>query len=112
MELPLRPAGQGCELRLRVTSRGGRDAVVGLVLDATGAVRLAVKVATAAEGGKANAAVLRLVARSLAIAPSAVELKTGAGARQKTLHLALDAATAEARLRAVLDASGEDREDR
>jgi uncharacterized protein YggU (UPF0235/DUF167 family) len=49
---------------------------------------LRVRVAAAAADGAANAAVVALVARALAIPKSAVRIATGQTARLKRLHLA------------------------
>ncbi|MGE3693306.1 MAG: DUF167 domain-containing protein [Novosphingobium sp.] len=47
--------------------------------------RLTVHVRAIAEGGKANAAVLALVAKAAGVAPSRVTLLRGAGSREKLL---------------------------
>lgn len=50
--------------------------------------RLLVKVRTKPEDGKANAAVLALLARALGIAPSRLELLRGATGRDKLVRIA------------------------
>ena len=77
------------ELLVRATPRGGRDEVSGLVLDAAGEVWLAVRVTPPAQGGKANEAVLRLLARTLGVPRSRLELTAGISARSK--RIAVDA---------------------
>lgn len=49
--------------------------------------RLAVRVGAVAEDGRANRAVIALVARALGIAPSRITLLRGATARDKVLHI-------------------------
>ena len=83
-------------LAVRVTPRGGRDAVEGWTADANGRPLLHLRVAAAAADGAANAAVIALVARSLRLPKSAVWIARGDTARIK--HLELDG-TSEADLR-------------
>lgn len=82
----------GIELALKVTPRAGRDRVEGVVVDAAGAAWLAVKVAAPAEGGKANRAVLALLAERLGVPASVAELSAGANARWKRILVSGDAA--------------------
>lgn len=51
--------------------------------------RLAVRVAAPAQEGKANSALVRLVAAAAKVAPSTVTVTHGAGARLKLLELPL-----------------------
>jgi hypothetical protein len=80
------------ELRfaVRVTPRGGRDAIDGWAKDAAGNEHLKVRLRAAAEGGKANAALVDLVAKSLAVPRSAVAISSGAKARLKIIRVAGD----------------------
>jgi len=58
------------------------------------------------EGGRANEAVVELVAELLGVKPRQVELKRGASSRSKTLEVAgLEAGEAERRLAAALEAA-------
>jgi uncharacterized protein YggU (UPF0235/DUF167 family) len=74
-------------LTVRVTPRGGRDAVDGWSADAAGRPVLKLRVSAAASDGAANAAVVALVARSLGIRRSAVRIVAGETARVKRLKL-------------------------
>ena len=85
---------------VRVTPKGGRDAVEGWTRDAAGRPVLKVRVAAAAADGAANAAVLALVARSLKLPKSAVRLVAGQSARLKRL----EAEVSEAELTAAFGA--------
>jgi uncharacterized protein len=69
------------ELRVRVTPRAVRNEVAG---ERDGVVL--VRVTAAPEGGKANAATCKVIARALGIAPSRVTVARGAGSRQKSLR--------------------------
>jgi uncharacterized protein (TIGR00251 family) len=70
------------ELRVRVTPRANRNEIAG---ERDGV--LLVRVTAPPEGGRANDAVCRVVARALRIAPTRVRLVRGASARQKVLRL-------------------------
>lgn len=72
----------GARIAVRVTPRGGRDA---LTLDEAGAIH--VRVTAPPEDGKANAAVRKLLARALGIAPTRLTLTGGASSRDKVFRL-------------------------
>jgi uncharacterized protein YggU (UPF0235/DUF167 family) len=75
----------GLEVRVRVTPRGGRDAIdgVGPLSDRTLILKLRVRAVP--EDGAANEAVRRILARALDVATAAVSLRAGPTARIKTL---------------------------
>jgi uncharacterized protein YggU (UPF0235/DUF167 family) len=91
----------GLEVRVRVTPRGGRDAIdsVGEISD--GRAVLKVRVRAAPEGGAANEGVRRLLAKALQASASSVSLEAGATARLKTFLIAGDGAALAARLAAL-----------
>ena len=68
---------------VRVTTRGGRDAVEGVGVEG----ELLVRVRAAPADGAANAAVLRAIAAACAVAPSRVTLARGATARVKQIEI-------------------------
>lgn len=74
-------------LAVRVTPKGGRDAVDGWTVDAAGRPLLKVRVAAAASEGEANAAVVALIAKALGRPKSAVRLVAGHTARAKRLEI-------------------------
>ena len=81
-------------LRLRVSPGARRTHVVGRHGDAW-----KVRVAAPPEGGRANEAVVRLVAETLSLPRDAVTLVSGHGARDKIIELAgLDQTQIEQRL--------------
>ena len=93
-------------LTVRVTPRGGRDAVEGWGRDETGRPALKLRVAAAAADGAANAAVIALLARTLRRPKSAVRVVRGDTARVKQVEIdGLDAAEAWGRLGAPPDGS-------
>ena len=87
-------AAPSTRLRLRVSPGGRADAVIGPYGDGW-----KVRVAAAPEDGKANEAVLRLLARRLALPRRRIELVSGQSSRDKIVELTgIDEAEAERRL--------------
>lgn len=89
----------GLRLKVRLTPRGGRDAVDGIEQRADGEVWLKARVSAVPENGKANEALLRFLARQLKLPGSALTIASGATARFKTVAIEGDAANLDARLR-------------
>lgn len=81
------PAVQPHRLTVRVTPKGGRDAVDGWVLDEAGRPLLKLRVSAPAAEGAANAAVIALVAKALKVRKSAVRIAAGETARVKRLEI-------------------------
>jgi hypothetical protein len=80
-------------IAVRVTPRGGRDAVEGWSADEAGRPVLKLRVAAAAAEGQANAAVIALLAKALGRPKSAVRVVRGETARVKQVEVeGLDAA--------------------
>lgn len=75
-------AQPGARIAVRVTPRGGRDA---LTVDQDG--RILIRVAAAPTDGKANEAVRRVLAGALGVPPSRLTLLRGAAARDKLFLL-------------------------
>jgi uncharacterized protein YggU (UPF0235/DUF167 family) len=88
----------GLALSVRLTPKGGRDAIEGIERRADGKTVLKARVRAAASEGVANAALIRLVATTLGVAPSRVTLLAGASARVKRLKIEGDAVALAARL--------------
>lgn len=81
----LRP--DGVRLHLRVTPNAGLDRIDGMEMRDDGATVLRVRVKAVPDKGKANAAVIVLLAKALGVPKSAIALVAGDTARQKTLHV-------------------------
>ncbi len=77
----------GVALDVRLTPRGGRDAVEGVERRADGRLVLKARVRAAPFEGQANDALCRLVAHELGVAPRQVEITAGEGARIKRLRI-------------------------
>ena len=91
----------GVRLAIKLTPRAGRDAVQGIEVDAQGQAWLAVRVTAAPESGKANAALIKLLAKRWGLPASAVRLVSGATSRRKLLHVAGAPQTLLAQLEAI-----------
>ena len=72
---------------VRLTPRGGRDAIDGVAQLADGRSVLKVRVRAAAGEGEANVALLKLIAKTLGVAVRDVSLVAGASARLKHLRI-------------------------
>jgi len=74
-------------LTVRVTPRGGRDAVEGWILDAARRPALRLRVAAAAADGAANTAVAALLAKALDLPRSRIAIVRGTSARLKQIEI-------------------------
>lgn len=77
----------GVRLAIKVTPRAARAGVHGIEVDAAGEAYLAVRVAAPPDGGKANAELIRLLAKRWGVAPRDMHLVRGAGARRKVVQI-------------------------
>ena len=93
--LPWSKTATGLRLTVRLTPRGGRDALGGLRLDTAGQAQLLARVSSPPVEGAANAALVKLVAKALRVAKSAVVITAGETSRIKTLEITGDPATLE-----------------
>lgn len=107
--LPYAATAHGLSLAIKVTPKAAAERIEGIVPDADGSVRLKLAVTAPADGGRANAAVIALLARTLDLPASAFRLDRGASGRRKTLTITGDgaelAARAAARLACRLEAA-------
>jgi uncharacterized protein len=96
---------QGLRISLRVTPKARREGIGGVV-DRPDGARLEVAVNAAPEDGKANAAVVALLADALGVAKRQVRVVQGAASRQKLVLVEGDGPALAARLAALLSAGG------
>lgn len=75
-------------VRVRLTPRASANRLAGLVADADGGLALKIMVTAAAEQGKANDALIALLAKTWRLAKSDISIVAGASDRRKTLHVA------------------------
>jgi uncharacterized protein len=90
----------GVRLSVKVRPRAARSAVQGVEVEGERA-HLVVKVAAPPEGGKANAATIKLLAKWCGVAAGALSLVSGAAGRRKVLDVRGDADRLTQRLRAL-----------
>ena len=89
-------------LTVRLTPKGGRDAIEGIDQMADGRSVVKARVRAAAIEGEANAALVSLIARTLAVPPSRVTLIAGAAARIKRLNVMGDTGAIAAALERIM----------
>ncbi len=84
---PWRPTPDGLLVSCRLTPKGGRDAIDGVVTLSDGTAVLACRVRAAPEDGRANEALCRLIAAASGVASSKVRVAAGAKARLKQVAI-------------------------
>ncbi len=87
---PFEATRDGVRIAVKVTPKASRAGIAGIGFDADGRAFLKLRVNAPPEGGKANAAVIKLLARAWKVAPSRLTVIAGAKDRRKTLRLAGD----------------------
>lgn len=90
-------------LAVRLQPRAAADRIVGLAADAEGGVALKIAVTALPEAGKANDALLSLLARTLRLPRTAFSIALGASHRQKLVDIAGDPDALARHLEDVLD---------
>jgi uncharacterized protein YggU (UPF0235/DUF167 family) len=97
---------QGISVALRVTPRGGLDAIDGIETLANGRSVVKVRVRAIAEGGEANRAVTELLARALRVPKSHVRVLSGVTSRLKQVAVDGDPKTLGDALHALTKTTG------
>ena len=83
--LPFAVTGSGLRLAVRVTPKASAERIVGLADEAGGGTVLKIAVTAAPEDGKANAALLRLLARAFRLPARDFSVVRGATDRRKVV---------------------------
>ncbi len=99
---PWRETREGIALDVRLTPRGGRDALDGVETLADGRTVLKARVRAAPTDGEANTALIRLLSGALRLPRSQISIASGATARLKTVVLQGDPIALAATLAACL----------
>ena len=89
---PWSAAADGVTVTVRLTPKGGRDAIDGIETLADGNTVLKVRVRAAPHEGAANEALCRVLAKALGVPSSRVEISGGATSRIKRVKIVGDAA--------------------
>ena len=92
MTIPWTIVSGGIVVTVRLTPKGGRDAIDGIETLADGSVVLKVRVRAVPSEGEANAALGRVLAKALAVPPRDVEIISGHTSRIKRVKISGDAA--------------------
>ena len=81
------PVAAGIRLRLKVAPKAKRNEIGGWLDEPDGGQALKVAVTAAPEDGKANAAVIALLAKEWGVAKSAISVVAGATDRRKIVEI-------------------------
>jgi uncharacterized protein len=100
---PWAVSADGLVVTVRLTPKGGRDSIDGIVQLSDGSAVLKARVAAAPTEGEANDALIRLLARKLHVAPRDVSLVGGATSRIKRMLIKGDPGAAAAALEEILE---------
>ena len=98
MASPFTETALGLKVAVRLTPKASRDRVEGGQAEADGGIVLKVSVTTVPEDGKANAALIKLLAKEWRLPKSSIEIVHGATDRRKTLFIGGDAGQLRLRL--------------
>jgi len=97
-------AADGVTVTVRLTPKGGRDAIDGVETMSDGRAMLKVRVRALPMDGEANAALGRVLAKALGVPPRHVEIVSGATSRVKRLKIVGDAVALGAALEKIVRA--------
>ncbi len=116
---PIEPVAEGVRVALKVTPKAARAGVVGVETDVAGRAVLKVRVTAPPEGGKANAALVKMLAKAWKLPKGVLQVVAGGKDRRKMLMVSGDPAELGPRLEAWLEGltggratTAQDREDR
>jgi len=87
---PFAVVRDGLRLAIRATPKASSDRIIGVIDDGHGRCALKVAVTAAPEDGRANAAVVRLLARELGLKPRDFAIVQGETKRSKVVALTGD----------------------
>ncbi len=102
MSDPWQTTDDGLLLTVRLTPKGGRDRLEGMVEDADGRTAIKARVSAPPVDGAANVALIKLLAKELGVSKSRVRFVSGETARIKRLHVIGEAAGLIQTLRSII----------
>lgn len=85
-----RPTASGFALTVHLTPNASLDALVGEAIDAEGGAVLKARVRAVPEKGKANAALVKLLAKRLGLGKTRLNVTKGKTSRVKTVEIECD----------------------
>jgi len=103
---PFRAVADGVSLQVKLVPGAGRQRIEGIVPAAAGGSALKIAVRAPAVDGKANAALVALLAETLGVAKGTIAVVAGATDRHKRIHIAGDPAGLADRLARLLGGIG------
>lgn len=101
--LPFQVFSDHVRLSVKLTPNAGRDAIDGAEAAADGETLLKVRVTAVPEKGKANKALIELLAKSLKLPKSSIAVISGDTARKKILRIDGDTEEISAKLQALME---------
>lgn len=90
--IPFSRIADGALVAVRLTPKSSANAIRGIARDADGSIHLKVIVTSVPEDGKANAALLKLLAKTWKLPKTSLTIASGATSRRKVVHIAGDPA--------------------
>ena len=101
--LPFQVSSDHVRLSVKLTPNAGRDGIDGAEAGADGETLLKARVTAVPEKGKANKALIELLAKSLKLPKSSISVISGDTARKKILRIDGDTEEIAAKLQALLE---------
>lgn len=102
--MPYQQVSDHVRLAVRLTPNAGRDGIDGAEMGADGERMLKARVTAVPEKGKANKALIELLAKQLRLPKSSISVISGETARKKILRIDGNAEDVKARLESLLKA--------
>jgi len=102
-DTPFKVVPDGLEVQLRVTPNASRNAIGEIVVNGQGSGAVKLSVTAVPEKGKANAAVIKLLAKSWRLRKTDCQVIRGMTERNKTLLIRGDSKDLKAALQQIID---------
>lgn len=87
---PYEATADGVRVAVRLTPKASRNGIAGMAADADGRAYVKLRVTAPAQDGKANSALLKLLAKECELARSALRIASGKKDRTKSIFVAGD----------------------